>query len=90
MIIIFFYNHHRNVFEADKSRSKAMINSGVSPCVTIWNFIQEAGGPYTVSFLRKDMYNTIHQLQKEENGDGDAEALMAYLLCARTHDTDFS
>lgn len=55
----FFYSHHRDVFEAGKSCIKVMITSGVSPWVTMRNFIQEVGDPDKVSFLAKDMYYSL-------------------------------
>lgn len=78
---LLFCRSHREVTAADKIRIKSLINSGVSPCVAMRNFIQEAGGdPHHVGFLPVDMYNTYEKIKKEEIKDSDTEAVMAYLL----------
>ncbi|XP_056685816.1 protein FAR1-RELATED SEQUENCE 9-like [Spinacia oleracea] len=52
-----------------------MINSGVSPAVTMRNLVQQAGGPDKLPFLKKDLYNACQRISKEDIPDGDTEAV---------------
>ncbi|XP_056697959.1 protein FAR1-RELATED SEQUENCE 5-like [Spinacia oleracea] len=80
---------HRRLSDADKLRIKALINSGVSPSVTMRNLVQQAGGPYKLPFFKKDFYNSCQRIQKEDIPDGDTEALFAYLLGKQDIDPGF-
>ncbi|XP_056695564.1 protein FAR1-RELATED SEQUENCE 5-like [Spinacia oleracea] len=54
-----FIRSHRSLSDADKLRIKALINSGVSPAVTMRNLVQQACGPHKLPFLKKDLQSII-------------------------------
>ncbi|XP_056689545.1 protein FAR1-RELATED SEQUENCE 5-like [Spinacia oleracea] len=84
-----FIRSHRSLSDADKLRIKALINSGVSPAVTMRNLVQQAGGPEKLPFLKKDLYNACQRTQKEDIPDGDTEAVFSYLLGKQNTDPGF-
>ncbi|XP_056690209.1 protein FAR1-RELATED SEQUENCE 5-like [Spinacia oleracea] len=84
-----FIRSHRSLSYADKLRIKALINSWVSPPVTMRNLVQQAGGPDKLPFLKKYLYNACQRIKKEDIPDKGTEVVFVYLFGKQNTDLGF-